>query len=89
MVKKDKTLAQKGVGPARQRKRACRGSFTKTAHRLHLLQLDATKDIVATTVVTQATIGKVGVATTTFVFARLKIDSLSVNVAVLIIYNVL
>ena len=52
------------------------GSFTKTAHRLHLLQLEV-KDIVATTVVAQATIGKVGVATTTFVFARLKIDSLS------------
>ena len=60
MVKKDNTLAQKGAGPARHRKRACKGSFTKTAHRLHLLQLDA-KDNVATTVVAQATsIGKVG-----------------------------
>ena len=77
MVKKDNTLAQKGDGPARHRKRACKGSFTKTVHRLHLLQLDA-KDNVATTVVAQATIGKEGVATTTLVFAaRLKIDSLS------------
>ena len=79
MVKKDNTLAQKGVGPARHIKRACKGSFTKTAHRLHLLQLDA-KDNVATTASSRtggATIGKVGVATTTLVFARLKIDSLS------------
>ena len=68
MVKKDNTLAQKGVGPARHRKRACKGSFTKTAHRLHLLQLDA-KDNVATTVDAQATTDKEGVATTEHLFS--------------------